>query len=1161
VSARPGRAERRPGARATPTTQQPPSRKEPGPPVRSGPPERKPRPGSGPGPVPRPGIPIPEPEGPALRVLLVSRDNMLAGALRALIEGPGGLRMVDWHAEDLDAAIRHADVVVIDMPPSLHEQTFAVIDDRFLGRTLVLLQEGEHAEALPPGPSRVVLYRPLQIGELWNAITGSAAPAPPSSPAPEPPAPTPEPGPPAEAGTDAEEPGAGLPVAESGRLIGLSGQELEPVIGPGQVAPGMDEATLEHLRRWGSLARQKTDDQASRAKAERRRLQHERRARWARAQRRKAARAEAKLARSARAEARRARLRQASAARAAARKAAREEAARTRSIRAESRAESRKASAASAEVRREERRQAAATRAEARKAARAESRQARAVRAEARKVARAEGVGERSGLVARVGRPVVVVGMLAAVGLAAAGWRGDGGPDTLAGEVAAVRAAGSARSDLVVQDPRVGPIGPLHALAVGSWVEPREGDGSIEAAVRAARGPSRFLLAVAVALSVLLCLLLMRVGPGSGAAAGPGPAPPHGRPWPAWRLGVAGLAGALVALDPLLVRGGRSATGTALAVALALGALALAWALPPRPALRWLAPVAAVSGLALLASPLTLPMLAVPTVAALLDGRNRDARRALLALGLGAALWLVLPIWVAAQDLAPDQAAWLLGRPLGRGSLAGSLAASPLSWLLAAAGLAAAILPWRHRSGARAAARPQPGATRLVAWTATTAAGALLAVGLGYPVDQALPFALPAAAVALALAVGWAAAPAPGNRHKGRRRVVLAGAGVALAGLVAAQGIDWSQRYGGRSDDGLGRLVATVSGALADCGAVNAAGPHDRARLLDAGVTVTDFSSGPAALASGVRYFVLTPGAGQGGPTTPAMAAWVREHGSRVVGHASPSFSRVELWRVDADPLDPVADNLPVPGGVFSNVNGSACGGYRVVDGPTGAFHTAYRALGGKAVLGRPLGAVWTSDGPALQAFETMVLGAAPSAGGPPAVHPIELPPLLARLDPEAVADADIPLPSARPVTDAQVRALLSDRLIARAYLLGTDPAAAAADDWRRARDRFGRPLGRPQVMPDGAVRQPFERVVLELPADGGPPRPAALGRLAVRLGLVPQQVRRPEPVPGLPARLPDARVDAGGLRWPLAAGLGLLALGAGAGALAARRASRTRGD
>ena len=121
----------------------------------------------------------------------------------------------------------------------------------------------------------------------------------------------------------------------------------------------------------------------------------------------------------------------------------------------------------------------------------------------------------------------------------------------------------------------------------------------------------------------------------------------------------------------------------------------------------------------------------------------------------------------------------------------------------------------------------------------------------------------------------------------------------------------------------------------------------------------------------------------------------------------------MELWRVDAAPLDPAADLLPLPDGVFSNVTGSACGGYRVVDSQAGTFHTAYRSVGGKSVLGRPLGSVWTSDGPALQAFDTMVLGAVPSPNGPPAVRPIELPPLLAKLDVEAVADADIPLPSA----------------------------------------------------------------------------------------------------------------------------------------------------
>jgi hypothetical protein len=884
-----------------------------------------------------------------------------------------------------------------------------------------------------------------------------------------------------------------------------------------------------------------------------------------RAEARQVKAAEAKQRRAERVEARkvaREESRQERAAKADTRRVARQEAARARAAEAEARKvareESRKTKAAQDEVRRVEGQQAKVARAEARRAGRVEAAQRRIAQLEARRAARDEARRARRGQGAGAGlrdgagglvRPALVVVLLAVVGLAAAGWRADRGPDTLAGEVAVARAAGGSDGGLMAQDPRMGPIEPLHALGVGAWLRATEAGASLEEAIREARVPSRFLLAAVVGLTVLLSLLLMRVGPGTGAAAGPGPAPPH-----AWRRGGAALAGALVALDPMLVQSGRTATGTVLSVALALGALLLAWGLPARPVLRWLPLVAAGAGLALLVSPLALGVLAVPVVAELLQGRHREAWRAMAALGLGIGLWLVLPVWVAGQDLAAGQAGWLLGRPTGRGSLGASLADAPLSWLLVAAGLAAAILTWRHRSGARP--DTGPATARVLAWTATTAAGAAVAVALGYPAAQALPFAVPAAAVSLALAAVAAVAAARGRPQA--RRVVLAGSGVVLAGLLLAQGVAWGASYGRPADDGLAQLVVTVGEQVPDCSAVNAAGPADRARLLAAGARVTDFSNGPAAHAAGVRFFVLSGASAEGGPMTPSLAAWVRRNGRRLAAHPSRSLSGVELWRVDANPLDPVADSVPVPGGVFSNVTGSACGGYRVVDGQVGAFHSGYQAAGGKAVLGRPLGSVWTSDGPALQAFDTMVLGAVPAASGPPAVRPIELPPLLASLDSEAVAEADIPLPWARaPVTNGQVRALLDDEMIARLYL-GTDPAAASPGDFRRARDRFGRPLGTPQTMPDGAVRQTFERVVLELPADGGPARPAALGRLAVRLGLVPRQAMRPEPVPGLPDPPPDRRLGTAPLLRLTGAGLALLALAAVAGAVAARRSGST---
>jgi hypothetical protein len=122
--------------------------------------------------------PARRPNGPsALRVLVVSRDTVLAEALQELVEAPGEVRRLDWHADELERTLYQTDVVVIDLPPMHHERTFAAVDGRFLGRTVVLLQEGEAEEALPPGPW-TVRYRPLRIGELWDPKTRRRPPRP-----------------------------------------------------------------------------------------------------------------------------------------------------------------------------------------------------------------------------------------------------------------------------------------------------------------------------------------------------------------------------------------------------------------------------------------------------------------------------------------------------------------------------------------------------------------------------------------------------------------------------------------------------------------------------------------------------------------------------------------------------------------------------------------------------------------------------------------------------------------------------------------------------------------------------------------------------------------------------------------------------------------------
>ena len=294
-----------------------------------------------------------------------------------------------------------------------------------------------------------------------------------------------------------------------------------------------------------------------------------------------------------------------------------------------------------------------------------------------------------------------------------------------------------------------------------------------------------------------------------------------------------------------------------------------------------------------------------------------------------------------------------------------------------------------------------------------------------------------------------------------------------------------------------------------------------------------------------MRYFALTGATAQGGPQTRSLAAWVRQHGSRLADLPSPSLSGIELWRVDAALLDPVADIVPIPGGIFSNVTGSACGGYRVVDSQLGAFHPA---TGPPAA--RPSSAARSArSGPATARRcrrSTRWSGRDPVGQRPPDVKPIELPPLLAKLDVEAVAEADIPLPSARPpVTDRPGPALLDDRLIARAYL-GTKPgvglrrglaaaASGSAGRWdgpRRCRTRrsASRSSGRCWSCRPTAARSAGR--------PGPPGRASAWSQAAMR----------PEPVPGLPARPAEVGSTRGPLLRPLGVALALLAAAAAAG-------------
>jgi hypothetical protein len=109
-----------------------------------------------------------------------------------------------------------------------------------------------------------------------------------------------------------------------------------------------------------------------------------------------------------------------------------------------------------------------------------------------------------------------------------------------------------------------------------------------------------------------------------------------------------------------------------------------------------------------------------------------------------------------------------------------------------------------------------------------------------------------------------------------------------------------------------------------------------------------------------------------------------------------------------------------------------------------------------------------------------------------------------------------------------QLLGRLNDVRIARTYL-GVAPAQATASDVARAVDHFGAPLGPALTMPDGAVRQAFEKVVYERPvASPDAVRLAPAGRaLDEALHLVPASAAEPQAPPPLPVTTPVRRPSA----------------------------------
>ncbi|HYT25685.1 MAG TPA: hypothetical protein VEP73_04275, partial [Actinomycetota bacterium] len=570
-----------------------------------------------------------------------------------------------------------------------------------------------------------------------------------------------------------------------------------------------------------------------------------------------------------------------------------------------------------------------------------------------------------------LGRVAAAILVAAVAFLASALWA-QRSPDVGDGEAAIVQVArGTAQAGGLAW--HGGPVAdrpPLALAAHGGWLSlTGRVTGQVVSSVEASRLASSAFRALAIVVLVVLVLALT-----------------DPRQHAALRFLVGIAAGLLAAVDPVLVGAGRTVTLEAPGLLTALLVLWLAWLLRDRPPAVYVPVVGLGSGVALLTDGRTVVLLAVPLVFGVLARARGEAfaGRALAALLVGAGFWAAFAAWALAA--APGTAGWP-HRLAVLVHLAGSEQSAPLGRPLALTAprdLATLIVLAAALPGLAALRRWRSDRASLyvLAWNlAGLGAGAALLAG-GALDESWLTYLLPGAIVAAA--AGFEAART--RLSTGRRLLGGSSAAVAMllaCALLAVAGAGWERRYG-HADEALARMSGVVAGGVQACSALNASSTADADLFSIGGRRVTQFSSGPAAVAHGVRYFLLRSDdvAERRGTMSGGLPDWLRSTGRPVAAIPSPSHGSVQLWRVSQPATSRVADLLRVPGGVFENVLGSGCGGYAVVDAHTGRFFSGYQALGGKPVIGRPLSSPWEASGSTMQAFDTMMLRTVPDPGG-----------------------------------------------------------------------------------------------------------------------------------------------------------------------------------
>lgn len=591
---------------------------------------------------------------------------------------------------------------------------------------------------------------------------------------------------------------------------------------------------------------------------------------------------------------------------------------------------------------------------------------------------------------------------------------------------------------------------------------------------------------------------------------------------PRQRRVVTGAVTLLAALDPVLVRYDRQDVIEPFALFMGMLVLHAAWSLRMRGTFAYVSVVGLLGGLTLLTNEIAVFLVIIPVIYAVLERDRQLIRQALGAFGISLLIALTAFLWAIELHLAGNFL-WVQTNGLQRligliqntgfnmpgvslvGSLEESLKQYSSSYILLATGFLAFVWCYTRKNSRNA--------KFVAAWLTSSYALAAYIAAIGTLNVNFFCYPLPGCIVgtvffADAVVTRWInrrarrQAANPGDRGRdlarARRLPVIAGA-IVSSGLVTLSAYSWVVNYS-RPGDGVAQADRFIAAKLPACAMVNASGDPQKYSYLLGGRDFTAFSVGPNALANGIHYFLLAPTDAIEHSTdmSPQLEHWIEENGHQLAVFPSATYRTVQLWYVPSGSYDATADLTDVSGGVYVNTVSSDCGGYTVTNGKTGDFYTAYTALGGKAVVGKPVSRVeGSADSGYDQVFDGVVLGR--GTGGEAGVQALPVVATLAEDHPAAYQKAR--LPAVQPgVTSSAARGLLTNRAIARFYL-GSDDASAAG--YAAAVQRYGQPLGPPSKLAGGGYAQAFADIVLEVSADGKSVHAVAIAPALLKAGVI----------------------------------------------------------